>query len=285
MTRTRLGLLGLCAIVFGMMAFGAGAAQAEVGAKWLILNSTGELKTDIKLEPSGVIDLQLEATVGLEAVTTGVLHSKIAGIAVLFECTTLTTVNATLKAQGSIGTGAKIKFSGCITKLNNVTSIPCEPNAGGKEKGVINTNAGHGLIVLHVVKDAEGKITLQDDLVSILPDNIINGKGESEKSEIFAVIEMGEECAIGSKVPVIGKATLKDCSDRLANEKGEKLEINGCEKELFLTHLVKHQVEIGPLTELWTISKTAEHVATILGSALAFLTGAHTGLKFSGDPA
>jgi hypothetical protein len=38
MSRTKLGLLGLCAVVFGLMAFST-AAQAEVGAKWLILDS------------------------------------------------------------------------------------------------------------------------------------------------------------------------------------------------------------------------------------------------------
>ena len=97
---------------------------------------------------------------------------------------------------------------------------------------------------------------VKDDLLSILPD----------EGETFATIEMGPECAIGQKVNVIGKATLKDCEG------------------LALTHLVKHLVEVGPLTELWVISKTPEHVATILGSVWAFLTGEHVGLKFSGDP-
>ena len=123
MTRTRLGLLGLCAMVFGLMAF-ASAAQAEVGAKWLFAE---------KAPNSGLVPF-LEATVGLEAETTGILHSEIAkGTKVLFECTTLQAVGATLKAEGKVGNGAKIKFSGCITKLNGVTSGPCKPKAGGTE--------------------------------------------------------------------------------------------------------------------------------------------------------
>jgi hypothetical protein len=56
-------------------------------------------------------------------------------------------------------------------------------------------------------------------------------------------------------------------------------------ENLSLVNLVKHLVEIGPLTELWAISKTAEHVVTVLGSSWVFLTGAHEGLKFSADPA
>ena len=111
MTRTRLGLLGLCAVVFGLMALGATAAQAEVGAKWLLAKSDGTLIPF------------LNATVGLEAETPGILHSKIAGIAVLFECQKLSTENATLTANGSIAEGGKIRFTECITKLNGVTSV------------------------------------------------------------------------------------------------------------------------------------------------------------------
>jgi hypothetical protein len=231
-----------------MMAFGAGAAQAETGAAWLLAEK----------EPNSGLIALLDAEVGLEKETTGILHSKILGIAVLFECEGIATVNAKLLPNGSIGektgtvSGSKIKFSGCITKLNGATSAVCEPNAGGTEKGVINTTAGHGLIVLH-----ETVAKVKTELTQILPD----------VGETFATIEMSKECAIGSKVPVIGKAFLEDCEGK------------------FLTHLVKHLVQVGPLTELWTISKTAEHVATILGSSWAKLLGTHAGFKFSGDPA
>jgi len=249
MIRSRFALLGLCAAVFGVMAFGASAAQATEGAHWGILNSTGTVKTDAGSLPA-IIELEAETT------APPILHSKIAGIAVLFECTTATTVNAKLIGNGSIGEsvgnvkGSKIKFSGCITKLNGATSAPCKPNAGGTQSGVIITQPGHGLAVLHTLEGGT-----KDELTQILPDT----------GETFAFIETSEECAIGAKVAVIGKAFLKDC------------------KNEFLKHLVKHLVEIGPLTELWTISKTAEHVATILGSSFAFLGGAHVGLAWGGE--
>jgi hypothetical protein len=232
-------------MVFGAIAFSATAAQAEVGAQWLLAEKA----------PGTNLVKFLEASVGLEAETTLVLHTKIAGTAVLFLCTQAEAVNVVLKANGSIGEGAKIRFSSCTTNLNGVTSKPCEPNNGGTEPGVIMTSAGHGLLILH--KLANGAV---DDLIKITPD----------AGTTYFAFQMGEECAIGEKVPVIGSVTLRDCEN------------------LSLTHLVKHLVEFSSttaLTELWVVSKTAEHVSTILGSAWAFLAGAHEGLKFSGDPA
>jgi hypothetical protein len=240
MTRTKLALLGLCAMMFSALAFSTTAAQAEVGAQWLFAKSDGTLIPF------------LEATGGSETDVPGVLHTKLAGVSVLFSCTTSSNENLKLKANGTIGTGAKIKLSGCTTQLNGVASKACEPNSGGKEPGVIRSNAGHGLLVLH--KLPSGVI---DDVFSVLPD----------VGETFATIEMSEECSIGEKVPVIGKGTIKDCEG------------------LGLTHLLKHLIEVGPLTELWVLSKTAEHAATVLGSAWIFLTGEHAGLKASGDPA
>jgi hypothetical protein len=247
MIRSRLGLLGLCAMALGLMAFNATAAEAETGAKWLYAEKT----------PNSGLVAFLEADIGLEPDVPWVVHTKIAGIAVLFLCPTSSAENAKLKTNGSIGEGAKIKFSGCTTDLNGTTSKPCEPKNEGKEAGVIKTKSLHALLILHQL--AGGAV---DDLAWILPDNV-----SGVPSETVATVEMGPECAIGTKVNVIGKLTVKDCEN------------------LFLTHLVKHLWEVGPLTELWAGSKTAEHVVTILGSDWVFLAGAHTGLKFSGDPA
>jgi hypothetical protein len=248
MIRSRFGLLGLCAVLFGVMAFGATAAQAEVGAQWLF----AEKGAGTKLVPF------LEASIGLEKDSAVyILHTKILGVAVLFLCTELKAVNAVLKANGSIGEGGKVLFSGCTTDLNNVPNAACTPNDITDGLGFIVTQNLHSLLVLHELAGG-----VKDDLLKLLPDKV-----GGVESNVFAYIEMGEKCPIGKKVPVIGKLTLKDCEG------------------LALTHLVKHLVEPGPLTELWTISETPEHVATLLGSAWGFLTGAHEGLKFSGDPA
>jgi hypothetical protein len=258
MTRTRLGLLGLCAMVFGLMTFGVTGAHAEVGAKWLILNAKKELKTGA----------ELNAPVGLETDVPGVLHSEILKIKVLFLCTTIEALNAKLLAEGAIGNtlsenpethlllglGSQVKFSGCTTDLNGTAAPECEPKDPAGGAGTIITKPGHALLKLHELPEK-----IKDDIVKILPDT----------GEIFATIVTGPLCPIGTSVPVIGSLALKDCEN------------------LALTHLKKHLAEpFEPLTELWTISKTAEHKATLLGSAWAFLTGeAHKELLWSGDPA
>ena len=254
MTRSRLGLLGLCAIVLGLMAFGTAGAQAEVGAKWLILNKAGEVKQGSTLH----------ASVQLKTDVNGVLHSEILKIKVLFLCTTIEAENAKLQEEGIIGNevitkeglkegkGSKVKFSGCTTDLNGVTESKCIPTDPVGGAGTIITKLGHALLKLH-----EG-----NDIVKILPDT---GK---EFAAIKTGPATGNECPIGTNVPVIGSLALKDCEN------------------LALTHLKEHLVEqFAPLTKLWTISETEEHVATLLGSAWARLTGEHEGLLWSGDPA
>jgi hypothetical protein len=192
----------------------------------------------------------LEAEVELEKDSPVlVMHSEILKIKVLLLCTDLKIVgNPKLIANGGISS-FKILFSGCTTDLNNVPNASCTPkDATEGVAGTILTKSLHALLVLH-----NG-----EDVLKVLP----------EVGETFVTKEMPPPCVIGTKVPLIGELALKDCQN------------------LALTHLAKHLVEpFEPLTKLWVISKTVEHVATLLGSAWGFLKGAHTGLKFSGDPA
>ena len=254
MTRTRLGLLGLCAMVLGLMAFGAAGAQAEVGAKWQILTSGGVLKTGA----------ELHAEVGLKKDTLLVLHSEILHIKVLFLCEKIEALNAKLQEEGIIGNevvtnaglkegrGSQVKFIECETELNGVPTPACVPTDPVGGTGTIITKPGHALLKLH-----EGS-----DIVKILPDT----------GEEFALIKtgpvVGNECAIGNSVPVKGTLALKDC-------KGEGR-----------VHMVEHLVEqFTPLTKLFVISNTLEHTASLLGSAWAFLKGVgHAGLLWGGIP-
>jgi hypothetical protein len=235
-TRAICRALALSAGVLGLLAFMASAASAETGAHIWVVNGSGE---KVELSVSG----------GAELETTGVLLTEILKIKVAFSCTAGSAIGLKTEANGTIGKGTKIKLSGCTTKLNGTLSSACEPRSQG-EAGVILTNAGHGLVVLHKLESG-----ISDQLFSVLPD----------EGETAAVIEMGPSCPLGTKVPVIGKGTLKDCEG------------------LFSVNLVKHLAEEGPLTELWVISKTTEHKAVIEGSAWVFLTGEHAGLKFSGE--
>jgi hypothetical protein len=246
MTRSRLGLLGLCAVVFGLMAFST-SAQATVGAHWWILDGSGN-----KIDAAN-----LEAEVGLtkdSAVIT--LHAELSsGTKFLVLCTNLVAENIKLKANGSIGTGGKVKFTGCTVDLNGAAAPACTPTDAVGGAGTVVTKPGHGLIVLNTGGTAS-------EVVLLLPDS----------GETFATLELGATCAVGSKVNVIGPHfVIRDCEG------------------LFKSHIAKHLIEeeaSGSVkTELWVISKTTEHIAKILGSAYAFLTGNHTGLLFGGEAA
>jgi hypothetical protein len=242
-------------MVFALMAFGATGAHAEKGAVWLILDAEKKVKTGAELHAE--ISLTLESP--------AVLHSEILKIKTLFLCTTIKAENALLQEQGIIGStvttgelkegrGSQIKFSGCTTDLNGNEAAECVPTDPVGGKGTIVTKLGHALAKLHELK-VDG---VKDDTFEILPDT---GLGTT-----FATIVLPAGCPIGTSVPVIGSLSLKDCEN------------------LALVHMEKHLVEpFAALTELFTISKTAEHAATLLGSAWALLVGLHKDFLWSID--
>lgn len=245
-------VFGLCMLAaLGVMAFASASAQASPGAFWELLNQAGQL---VKI---GVPNDTLLPSLGASLENNhGVLLTKVAGITVEILCTAMTLEEAKLLLEGKLL--GKIKFSGCKIKLNGVVSAPCEPHTGA-EKGVILTLRLKGLIELHTLAGGE-----KHHIVKFLDD-----KEPFPNTDHFVTIELSEECAIGERLPVFGTFSAKECNI----------------KE-FLTHLVNHLwEEFKPLTELWVISNTAEHKATVDGSALVFLTGEHMGLKWGGTTA
>jgi hypothetical protein len=251
LSRRGLKLLGLCVLALGLMAVVTSAAQAEVGAKWVLKNKEGKLlAVEHPLLPTVQIK-EIEKLPGTEE-RHAVLLTKIAGTKVDILCTEAALVGVKLENEGSLTNGGKVKFSNCIIKLNGTTSPPCEPHTG-LEKGVVVTNEGKGLIVLHLLSPGG----VADPIVRI----------EAKTGETLATVETGAECAIGSKIPIIGKLTIKDCK------------VGG-----FTVEALDHLIEQGPLTELWAISKTAEHVANIDGSALVRLIGEDEDLEWAGLP-
>jgi hypothetical protein len=242
MIRSKLGLkaLGMCALVLGLMAVWAGAAQAEsTGGSWTYINASGELKTF-----EGAL---AEPEIAGEVDVVGVLHAEaLEGTKVLYECKKFATAaGSKLKANG-VALG-KLVFSECEAFLNGVLEKNCNP-----KEGKVTTNLIKAQMLLH--KLAGGTI-----------DKILIAEGETEAGGAanFAVIESSALCALGIKVPVGGKFAIEPSNPT--------------------THEVKHLIkEFAPLTSTWILSNTPEHKATILGSAWAFLTGAHSGLKFAG---
>ncbi len=170
MIRSRLGLLGICAVVLGLMAFST-SAQA---AKWLILTSGGVVKTgeELTAELKGEIENADAA-----------LLSKILGIKVRILCTAGTLVGVSLEGAGKLTTGGKVKFTGCKTFLTpsgkaEEENKSCEPKTTGTALGTVETNKGKGQLVLH---EAKTGLTVV----------------EPETGTAFATLEMSATCPIG----------------------------------------------------------------------------------------
>jgi hypothetical protein len=233
MIRSNFKLLGLCAVMLGVMAFAASAAQAEVGAKWLI---------------EGTDAASLLAAVGgeLEEIEKASLLSEVLGIEVEILCEEATLIGIHFEANGSLTKGGKVHFSECSVDLDGVPSGVCVPSSPGAEPELILTNAGKGLLSL-VLPGVSGTVI------------------EPLEGTTFVNINMGPECPIGENIPVRGKLVLADTG--------------------LTTPSVEHLIrENEAHSDMWVLSKTAEHKATIDGSAWVFLTGEHKGLKWSGDP-
>ena len=246
MIRSRLGLkaLGLCALVLGMMAVWAGAAQAEEsGGKWTYINpTTSELKTfEGALSEPGVEGV-------IEKETVGILHAKVlGGTSLLYECKEVTVVGGKLKPGGIVL--GKLVFHKCETFLAGVLSKNCNPNAGGVHPELIETNLIKGEMLLFKLENGT-----KDKILVATPD---------EANNDFAFVESTEACSIGKKVLIGGKFAIQDLEPT--------------------EHKVKHLIkEFAPATHLFVISDTPEHAANILGSAEAFLNGEHAGYKWAG---
>jgi hypothetical protein len=253
MIRSRLGLkaLGMCALVLGLMAVWAGAAQAEnTGGSWTY-ETGGVLKTfeGALAEPEITGEIEKDASGNPIPL---VLHSEaLEGTKVLYECKSFTVAaGSKLKPNGVVL--GKLLFHECKTFLNGVESKPCEPKAGGSP-GLIVTGLIKAQMLLH--KLAGGTI-----------DKILIAEGETEAGVLtqhFAFIESSASCSLGIKALVGGKFAIEPSNPT--------------------THEVKHLIkEFLPLTELWILSNTLEHKAEILGGAWVFLKGTHLNFKWAG---
>jgi hypothetical protein len=186
MIRSRRGLLGLCAVVLGVMAFVASAAQAESTAKWLILKGTTAV--DAAFLPATVVG-ELENK-------HGTLLTKIIGLSVGILCEGVTFSGVTLIGQGSLPAGAQFIFSGCTVTIGGKKEAACTPKGGGGALGTIKTNKGKGLAVL--IGGAK-RILFEPET----------------KEGPFATIEFGEECVLPT-APIFGKLYIKDCKGDIA---------------------------------------------------------------------
>ncbi len=248
MIRSSLGLeaLVLSGLVLCTMAFSATAAHAEKEAKWFV---NGTAVNDTLLPKLGL---------ALENNTASLSFTTKGGTGVLILCTAAEfDEGGELALEGTLTLG-RILFKGCVVLLNEVAAPKCTPHSPGKPTGEILSERGKGLIVL----DKEAAATT--DLVKITPENV---KGETTK--LFAVIELGETCAIGESVNV--ESTVL----------GEGLWIrDGGGNPGFTTEAVTHLIAEG-LNKLLALGQPAK----IIGSANVTLKSVgHVELPWSGKP-
>ena len=107
MTRSRFSLLGVLLAAVGLMALFASSAQAEVGAKWLVLKAGGGLYTQAEIEANK------EKFKGKIENEDAALLAKTLGILFAIKCTAGELVDALLGPNGSVKEGGKVKFTGC----------------------------------------------------------------------------------------------------------------------------------------------------------------------------
>ena len=176
--------VGLCLALAGLIAAGAGSAQAEAGSFWLV---KGVKVTTLLPELQGELENKH-----------GVALGEIGGVGLHTLCTSITfAVGNHLLAEG--GLLGKILFSGCkllkLKILNGVTEVlpACEPPGGD-----LTTELTKGLIRLHVL----GGGTLHT--IILLEPNV---------GTTFGVANTSEECAFGEKIMYSGKLALKDCQN------------------------------------------------------------------------
>jgi hypothetical protein len=227
-------LVSILALSVGLLTISATAARAETGAYWEI-GLTKEIKN-------------FSPELNAEAEFHSVLLTKVGLAKVEISCIWIRLPFMEPREVG--GVTGRIHYEGCTTKLNGNAANACVPHSPGATNGLIETNVLKGLIRLHT-----GGVPL----LEILPQfgesfvTLVLGKAAPEKNE----------CAIGEKFDIKGKAFVEDAQGEGAVNK--------------ITHLV----EEGPLSALLF----GANPATIDGSARVFLRGEFEGDPWSGHPA
>ena len=166
-------------MLLGLMAISAGSAQA---AKWLILNSKGEVKTGT--------ELPAEVKGELEEGTTGVLLATILGLETEILCSAGELIGIKLEAAGALTNGGKVKFTGCDVKLGGELNEECEAHSAGKAVGTIETLEGKGLL----------ELILGAGMTKLV----------AKTGTTLVTVEMGNGCPLGTKVPIAGALVLED---------------------------------------------------------------------------
>jgi hypothetical protein len=246
MSRSRLGLLGLCVMVLGLMAFAASSASA---AEWLILNGKGEVKTAKELPATIAGDF--------EEKTDGTFLTKLVGLAVSVLCTLFALENAQLQGGGTVAPGFTVFFTGCTVPV-----------------------PGPGLCTVHSPALANGNILTLELKATLQANGEVLIEPKVAGAALADLIFEGPECPLptGAAQAVNGVVWLKDCEAKITTHLVKHLFE---ESKAHYTKDVKGVVRLGTM---FIGKDTEEHLETYLdGSGWVFLSGAHAGLSWGGQ--
>jgi hypothetical protein len=178
MTRPKLGLLGLCAVVLGMMAISTNSALAA--GSWLA-GSTEITKTSTLL-----VEIIVEGGVTVTLLTHEV------SLSVGVSCTSLT-ASFHLAAEGKLAEGGKFTGTGCTVTQGDTH---CTVKSPGAPTGTIQSNELKGELVLHT-----GGVVLT--------------KLEPKSAETgFATLRFEGECSLPESNKVTGVFYVKDAENK-----------------------------------------------------------------------
>jgi hypothetical protein len=235
MTRSKLGLLGLCAVVLGMMVISAASAQAE---DWLVLNAAGTVATLIE-EPGGVLNLKAEVTGEIDTPKLTLL-THLVGLTVSLTCTNFTTSGIFLKGSGKLSEGGKVVFTGCT-----VSAAGCTVKSPGRATGTVESEEFKGEIVLH---ELENKT--KDVLLKIEPKTA----GGS-----FLTLRFEGECSLPESNKLTGTIFFKDCEGFATTHKVKHLIEQGPLTSLSVGADTKEHLETGIDGSAW-VKLTGAHL-------------------------
>jgi hypothetical protein len=261
--RTKLGLLGLCAFIVGMMSMSASAAQGAT-LSWLILPSGGGTATELKAFLVGEKDTDLS------------LLGEIAGLKIIITCGSFALKGVYIEPVGKLTEGGKVVFKECEVyktfPLGELDERCTVRSAKELVAGTVESGEGKGVLVLHEFKDVSGEV-LKEVLTKIEP--------KAGPTGTFATIRLeGAECPYTEVNQVHGTLFIKDC-EHLENAEKKLLP---CDKNATV-HKVKHLIEANAeLTALYIGGHSANQLANtkVHGSAWIKLGNDNAGINHTG---
>jgi len=184
MTGKKQRLLGLCAVVVGMMAMSAGSAHASLFT-WVVLNAGGTVLENLKAELVGEVDSK-DLT----------LLTRISGLSVAFTCSSLKLVGVSLEAEARLTEGGRARFEGCEAYGKGALEEPfkCKVHSAGTGSGIVETGQLKGELVLHELAGGTTELLT---------------RVEPKEGTTFAVV-LTEGCALPEANTINGKFFIKD---------------------------------------------------------------------------